>query len=165
MNAHLRKELALHVVGSVDTILGQYAPKIGINEGDNKYFIKTIPSPTQKPYYGKNTDITIPLTDSNVDVVEFNKSYFTLNLDIQLDFDPGFPVLPLEGKEWMTTLNPLLNPTAEGGTAWTENPVCVNLAKMTYFFIGFKNSTDCIASYRIAHNNLDIGETQTATAQ
>jgi hypothetical protein len=36
---------------------------------------------------------------------------------------------------------------------------------MTYFFIGFKNATDCIASYRITHNNLDIGESSVATAQ
>jgi hypothetical protein len=153
MNAHLRKELALNAIGSVDTILGQFAPKIGINEGDNKYFIKTIPSPTQKPYYGKNTDITIPFTDSNVDVIEFNKSYFTLNLDIQIDFNPNFPLIPPEGLPWVYLLNFISNFTTEIGMKWIDHEVMIELAKMTYFFIGFKNATDCIASYRITHNN------------
>jgi hypothetical protein len=104
------------------------------------------------------------LTDSNVDIVEFNKSYFSLNLDIQLNFEPNIPVLPPKRKEWMTTLNPPLNLIANEGTSWADDPVCANLAKMTDF-IEFKNSTDCIGNYRITHNNLNIGETRTSTAQ
>jgi hypothetical protein len=33
----------------------------------------------------------------------------------------------------------------------------VDIAKTTYFFIGFKNSTDCIKYYRITHNGRDVG--------
>jgi hypothetical protein len=31
--------------------------------------------------------------------------------------------------------------------------------KLDYFFLGFKNATDCIDSYRIQHNGVDIGST------
>jgi hypothetical protein len=48
---------------------------------------------------------------------------------------------------------------------WANDPEYVEIARCTYLFIGFKDATDCISSYRITHNNLDIGETSTATAQ
>jgi hypothetical protein len=163
MNANMKKMLGLNAIGSVEAAFEQFNPKIAINEGDNKYLIKTIPSPTQKPYYGKSVDITIPLTDSNVDVVEFNKSFFTLNLDITLDFDPGFPLLPGDvatSPQWMKDFYADLN-----ANSWPQEPGFIESAKRTYIFVGFKNATDAISTYRITHNNLDIGESQTATAQ
>jgi hypothetical protein len=65
MNSNLRKIQALNAVGSVDTILSQFDPKVSTQEGDNKYMIKQVPSPTQKPISGKS-EIEIPLTDSNL---------------------------------------------------------------------------------------------------
>jgi hypothetical protein len=44
-------------------------------------------------------------------------------------------------------------------TDWTEIPAFVDLAKITYFFIGFKNATDCIKYYRIQYNGRDISPT------
>jgi hypothetical protein len=46
-------------------------------------------------------------------------------------------------------------------TDWTEIPAFVDIAKIIYFFIGFKNTIDCIKyyRYRIQHNGRDIGPT------
>jgi hypothetical protein len=166
MNSSFRKILALNEVGSVSKILQQYDPKIGLNEGDGKYLIKAIPSPTQKPMIGKSTEITIPLTDSNIDVVEFTKSYFSLSVNVDLDFDPGFPVLPDVPDAWMAAVNSTVFGTNSTNKVWwNNNSMFEALAKMTYFFVGFKSATDIISSYKITNRNIDVGGTQTNNAQ
>jgi hypothetical protein len=67
-------------------------------------------------------------------------------------FQRKFLVLPTNAlPEWLT------------GTAiwtnWTNIPTFVDIAKITHFFTGFKNATDCIKYYRIQHNGRDIGPT------
>jgi hypothetical protein len=69
MNSNLRKLFVVNRTGSVNNILGQFNPKISLNEGANDYMIKTVDSPTQKPFFGRATDIQIPLTDESVHIV------------------------------------------------------------------------------------------------
>jgi hypothetical protein len=75
-----------------------------------------------------------------------------LYLDFTVDLFQGqFPLLPTnahpeelvgDGEDWVN---------------WTLVPSLVDIAKITYFFIGFKNATDCIKYYRITHNGRDVG--------
>jgi hypothetical protein len=44
-------------------------------------------------------------------------------------------------------------------TDWTEVPAFVDIDKISYLFIRFKNATDCIKYCRIQHNGRDIGPT------
>jgi hypothetical protein len=165
MNSSFRKILALNEVGSVSKILQQYDPKIGLNEGSGKYLIKAIPSPTQKPMVGSGTEITIPLTDSNIDVVEFTKSYFSLSVSIDLDFDPGFPVLPDVPNEWMKVVNPDVFGNDSPNKVWYNNSMFEGLAKSTYFFVGFKSASDIISSYKITNKGIDVSGAQANNAQ
>jgi hypothetical protein len=108
------------------------------------------------PVYGETDEIIIDLTDSkNIHVSEFNRSHFELYLNFTIDLFQGqFPViLPTYFPAGVVGSNP------EGSSDWKTIPAFANLAKMTYFFIGFKNSTDCIKYYRITHNGRDIGPT------
>jgi hypothetical protein len=40
----------------------------------------------------QGTDFTITLTDQNMDFTEFQKSYITLHLTMDLTFEDGFPL-------------------------------------------------------------------------
>jgi hypothetical protein len=155
MNSAFRKAIAINEVGSVDTILKKFRPSVGMNEGAHEAITKTVRSLTQVPVYGETDEIIIDLTDSrNIHVCEFNRSYFELYLDFAIDvFQGNFPILdtdarPIDivgaGEEWVD---------------WTTQEALVNIAKITYFFVGFKNATDCIKYYRITHNGRDIGPT------
>jgi hypothetical protein len=154
MNSSFRKAIAINEVGSVDTILKKYRPTVGMNEVLNENVVKTVKSLSQMPVHGESDEIIIDLTDSkNIHVSEFNRSYFELYLDFYIDLFQGvFSVLP-------TNARPDFLGNTEAWTNWTTIPALVDIAKITYFFVGFKNATDCIKYYRIVHNGRDIGPT------
>jgi hypothetical protein len=155
MNSAFQKAVAINQVGSVDTILRRFSPQVGMNEGAHESINKTVKSVSQMPVLGETDDIIIDLTDSkNIDVCEFNRSYFELYLDFTLDLFQGkFPLLP-------TDVHPdELVGSVETWTNWSTNPVLQDIAKTTFFFVGFKNATDCIRYYRIVHNGRDVGPT------
>jgi hypothetical protein len=154
MNSAFRKAIAINEVGSVDTILKRFRPTVGMNEGAHEVVNKTIKSTSQMPVHGESDDIIIDLTDSkNIHVCEFNRSYFELYLDFTIDLFQGqWPLLP-------TTARPDFLPATENWTDWTTVPTLVDVAKTTFFFVGFKNATDCIKFYRIVHNGRDVGPT------
>jgi hypothetical protein len=152
MHSSFQKEIAINTVGSVDSILKRFSPTVGMNEGAHEAITKTIKSISQMPVHGETDDIVIDLTDSkNIHVCEFNRSYFELYLDFTIDLFQGtFPILP-------TNARPSFIPADEEWTNWTTVPALVDIAKVTYFFVGFKNATDCIKYYRIVHNGRDVG--------
>jgi hypothetical protein len=125
-----------------------------MNEGDHEALTKTLKSISQMPVVGETDEIIIDLSDGkNIHVTEFNRSYFELYFNIDIDvFQVRFPILPTDAlPEWL-----------DGEATWTDwstIPAFVDIAKITYFFIGFKNATDCIKCYRIQHNRRDIGRT------
>jgi hypothetical protein len=129
MNSAFRKALAINEVGSVDTILKRFRPTVGMNEGDHEALTKTLKSTSQMPVTGETDEIIIDLSDGkNIHVTEFNRSYFELyfNIDIEV-FQGKFPILPTDAlSEWLT---------GEAiWTDWTEIPAFVDIAKITYFF-------------------------------
>ncbi|GHU18849.1 hypothetical protein FACS189472_07770 [Alphaproteobacteria bacterium] len=146
MQNNLHKILALNEIGSVNELLQKFDPKLGVVEGIGKYSYLSVESTSPKPYT-QPTEIVIPLTNSNVDIVEFHRSFFTLFIDICLNvwvpdnnFDQFFLAGDDVGPGYMAT--------------WTEY-----LENLDLFFIGFKNATDCIDSYKLQHNGVDIGTT------
>jgi hypothetical protein len=85
MNNQIRKILALNEIGSVNQLLQKFDPKLGTNEGIGKYSYLTVESDTPKPYT-EAQEIRVPLTNTNVDIVEFHRSFFTLVLDLYVNF-------------------------------------------------------------------------------
>jgi hypothetical protein len=153
MQNQLTKILALNEVGSVNHLLQKFDPRLGANEGIGKYSYLSVESPTGKPYT-QPTEITIPLTNSNVDIVEFHRSFFTLNFDLWLRFNCDFNQffygsgrMPMKAKD-----------TDKDGVGAPAD-VDIALRKCDLFFIGFKNATDCIEAYRLQHNGVDVSST------
>jgi hypothetical protein len=144
MQNNIHKILALNEVGSVNHLLQKFDPTLGVNEGVGKYSYLSVESTSPKPYT-QPTEITIPLTNSNVDIVEFHRSFFTLWIDA-----------------WFNVITPdnytklfFENPSGEG----TDLQANMIIRSFDLFFIGFKNATDCIDSYKLQHNGVDIGTT------
>ncbi|GHU18474.1 hypothetical protein FACS189472_06850 [Alphaproteobacteria bacterium] len=139
----MHKILALNEVGSVNQLLQKFDPKLDVVEGFGKYSYLSVESTSPKPYT-QPTEITIPLTNANVDIVEFHRSFFTLFLDIWLNVwvpDNDFDAFFLD---------------VGGGY---NDVVTKYIEDLDLFFIGFKNATDCIDSYKLQHNGVDIGTT------
>jgi hypothetical protein len=139
MDSSFRKLFAINQVGSVDSIFKSFRPKVGMSEGSGEAISKTIKSLSQMLVYGETDDIVIDSTDSkNIHISVFNRSYFELHLDFTIDVFQGLflPLAIYARQDWIGA--------AEDWTDWTTKPALVNIAKITYFFIGFKNSTDCI---------------------
>jgi hypothetical protein len=154
MNSAFRKALAINEVSPIDTILKRFRPTVGMNEGDHEALTKTLKSISQMPVTGETDEIMIDLSDGkNIHVTEFSRSYFELYINIDSDvFQGKFPILPTDAlPEWLDG--------EATWSDWSEIPAFVDIAKITYFFIGFKNATDCIKYYRIQHNGRDIGPT------
>jgi hypothetical protein len=146
MQNNLHKILALNEVGSVNQLLQKFDPKLGVNEGIGKYSYLSVESTSPKPYT-QPTEITIPLTNSNVDIVEFHRSFFTLWIDVWLNVDTPDNFAMLFYHE----------PTGDNVTYEAAESLVAE--RLDLFFIGFKNATDCIDSYKIQHNGVDIGTT------
>jgi hypothetical protein len=73
-------------VGSVDTILKRFGPTLGMNEGDHEALTKTLKSTSQMPVVGETDEIIIDHSDGkNIHVTEFNRSYFELYFNIDID--------------------------------------------------------------------------------
>ncbi|GHU18254.1 hypothetical protein FACS189472_06310 [Alphaproteobacteria bacterium] len=133
MQNNLHKILALNEVGSVNQLLQKFDPKLGVVEGIGKYSYLSVESTSPKPYT-QPTEITIPLTNSNVDVVEFHRSFFTLWLDVWLNVwvpDNDFDAFFLD----------------VGGGYIDVVTKCIE--DLDLLFVGFKNATDCIDSYKL----------------
>jgi hypothetical protein len=152
LKSAFRKALAINEVGSVDTTLKKFQPTVKINKKNHKVLTKTLKSTSQMPVTGETDKIIIDLSDGkNIHVTEFNRSYFELYFNIDIDLFQGrFPILLTD------TLPELLEREATW-TDWTAVPAFVDIAKSTYFFIIFKNTTNYIKYYRIQHNGRDIG--------
>jgi hypothetical protein len=153
MNSSFRKAIAINEVESVDAMLKKLRPTVRMNEGAHRSLNKTIKSMFQMPVYEETEHIIINLTDSkDVHVCELNRSFFELYLDFMIDlFQNQFPILPT------STHHEDLVEDCEEWVIWTKVPALVDIAKVIYFFIGFKNSTDCIKYFRITHNGRDVG--------
>jgi hypothetical protein len=144
MNSAFLKATAINQVGSVNTILRRFSPQVGMNERANEAISKTIKSIAQMPVHGETDDIVIDLTGSkNIHICEFNRSYFELYFDMEIDlFQGNFPIFPTSTRP--DELIREQTASAEQWTDWTARPVLEDVAKITFFFVGFKNPTDCI---------------------
>jgi hypothetical protein len=122
-----------------------------MNEEDHEAPTKTLISTSQIPVTEETDEIIIDLSDGkNIHVTKFNRSYFELYFNIDIDvFQGRFPILPTDAlPEWLDG--------EATWTDWTDVPAFIDIAKITYFFIGFKNTTDCIKYYQIQHIGRDI---------
>jgi hypothetical protein len=158
MNNNTRKLLAIAKMGSVNDVLQKFNPQISLNEGNGKYQVIEVESPSSLPTNGVLKDIIIPLTNINVHIVEFGKSFIVIELEVFLAFPDGMPFFE-DGEELPNFAQ------APNGAEWRSDPLLETFARNHFMFFGWKSSTDLIASIKVRHRGIDIGTTLATNCQ
>lgn len=105
------------------------------NDGDHTYLNIQQECKTQLPVTAESMNITIPLTNPNVDVVCFDKSFITMTVAVTFDLSTA-PTL--------TSADPI------GGAV--------------KYFIGLKHSSECLLEYSVYHNGKQVSNTLQSNA-
>jgi hypothetical protein len=166
--AHVRKQIAIGHLGAINDVLtGKNSPKISTNEGSNNYLQKDIQIQMTGPVVNKGQDFTITFTDQNMDFTEFQKSYITLHLTMNLTFDNAFQ---------LSSFTTRVGPPQTWNFHWSdfglhargkahnvlyryEILVLPELPKQQFIYFGFKHATDCIQQLTVKVNGMDIETT------
>jgi hypothetical protein len=155
---NLKKLIPLEQSGSINDIITKNNAKISVNEGKNDYSIVEKPTISTVPGTFNICNLDIALTVPDLDIVEFQKSFVNINLEMDIIFDGGFPIIDTDGKpSWCPDSNQLL--VNDFPAIWDNNPLLIDIAKHQYIFVGFKNATDCIGEIKIISEAQTIEDT------
>jgi hypothetical protein len=146
MNKTALKFVSANQLGSIRGALETYTGRPTTIEEVGHYMIKTVDSPSQKPVC-RGTEIEIPLTEVNFDVVQEWKSFVQIDVEVILQLTTGFAI---DGQPL-----PNLN---------TATPPQRELYKRIFTFCGYKHASDAIAEYKLKLNHHDISNSAQSNA-
>ena len=126
-------------IGTIDAILSKDIINSVENDGDHTYLHIQEESKTQLPVTNEAISIRVPLTNAALDVVQFDKSFITLKVQIP------FKLVIHSGTITSSTSNS-------------------NLQKAIDLFVGLKHATDCIGEYSVYHKGKQISGTLQSNA-
>ena len=78
-NRHISRALGKKPIGSIEEFMKTYSVIQAVNDGENHYAIKEVIPITKLPMPDAD-EIEIRLTDSDLDVIQFHDSFFTMNI-------------------------------------------------------------------------------------
>ena len=116
------------IFGTINEVLSRDILHSVENDGDHTYLSIQEESKSQLPINSESMNVIVPLTNPNLDVVCFDKSFITLKVAVKFNFSRSFQY---EGVETLLT-------------------------RAVKLFIGLKHSTDCIGEYSIYHKGKQI---------
>ena len=137
-------------VGTISSILSRSIVKAVYNDGDRTYLTIQQESRNSTPISSETTAIIIPLTNPNVDVVQFDKSFIRIDATVRFNLS-NYAAADVE----------TLNPDGTVNAAGTDTEV---LTDALATFIGLKNSSDCIAEYAVYHKGKQVSGTLQSNA-
>ena len=124
------------LTGTIESVLAKDVLQQVDNDGDHTYLSIQEECKTQLPVTSESMNITIPLTNPNVDVVCFDKSFITLSVSIRF------------------AVKNYIQPSDDPDT---NTKLAVKDCLKT--FIGLKHSAECLGEYSIFHNGKQISGT------
>ena len=122
-------------IGTINSILSKDILRSIDNDGDHTYLNIQEESKTQLPITSEAMNITVPLTNPNICVTCFDKSFITLKVSVKF--------------------NVATTPTISSAT---------NIAKAVRYFIGLKHSSEAIGEYSIYHKGKQVSGTLQSNA-
>ena len=120
--------------GTIEEVLSHDIVHEVNNDGDHTYLHIQQEAKTQLPVTNEAMHVTVPLTNPELDVVQFDKSFITLKVGLDVGIS-GYT-------------------SAASGIVNQAIPV----------FIGLKHSTDCIGEYSVYHKGKQISGTLQSNA-
>ena len=120
------------IPGTINSVLSASIVSEVQNDGDHTYLHIQEESKTQLPVSNEAISIRVPLSNPALDVVQFDKSFITLKVQI-----------------------PFKLTTSASFTNVGNN----DLSKAIDIFLGLKHSTDCLGEYSVYHKGKQISGT------
>ena len=124
-------------IGTIDAILSKDIINSVENDGDHTYLHIQEESKTQLPVSNEAISVRVPLTNAALDVVQFDKSFITLRVEI---------------------------PFLLTSTGFAQATVADDFSKAYDIFVGLKHATDCIGEYSVYHKGKQISGTLQSNA-
>ena len=124
------------LIGTIEEVLSSDIIRQVNNDGDHTYLHIQQEAKTQLPVQNEAMSITVPLTNPELDVVQFDKSFITMKVKVDI-----------------------------GVTGYTSAVSSDEyLRKAIDVFVGLKHSTDCIGEYSVYHKGKQISGTLQSNA-
>ena len=127
-------------IGTINNIVSRSIVQRVYNDGDNTYLTVKQESRNSLPLTSPSSTLIVPLTNPNVDFVQFDKSFIRVDTKITLN---------LSGFEAADTDTPKDTATA---------------TQKLFVFVGLKNSSDFISEYAIYHKGKQVAGTLQSNA-
>ena len=124
-------------VGTIDSIISRSIIRRVYNDGDRTYLTLQQEARNSLPITQQSTAIIIPMTNPNIDFVQFDKSYISLKVSVRFDL------------------------TGYAKKNGDDDTVAPDAYRM---FVGLKNSSDCIGEYAIYHKGKQVSGTLQSNA-
>ena len=123
------------VTGTINDVLSRSILRSVENDGDHTFLSIQEESKTQLPVNSESMNITIPLTNPNLDVVCFDKSFITLKASVKFNIQTPVTI--------------------------SQSDI---IAKGVKYFIGLKHSSECFGEYSIYHKGKQVTGTLQSNA-
>jgi len=140
-NRHISRALGKQQIGNIEEFLKTYSIIKATNDGENHYAIKEIIPITKLPM-SDGDEIEIRLTDSDLDVIQFHDSFFTMNIKTTLNFS----------HELYDSLQQDIQESAK------------KLIDTQYLMIGWKSGSQAIGEYTVTHKGVTVDSTRQNSA-
>ena len=140
-------------VGTINNIVSRSIVQRVYNDGDNTYLTIQQESRNSLPIVSTASTLIVPLTNPNVDFVQFDKSFIRLHATITLDVS--------DFDEAIASSTVVTN---ADGTTTTITADTDAVTGGIYLFVGLKNSSDFISEYAIYHKGKQISGTLQSNA-
>ena len=124
-------------IGTINSVISRGIVRGVYNDGDNTYMTIRQEARNSLPLTSPSSTLIIPLTNPNVDFVQFDKSFIRIDATVTMTLD-GFQVASQEDDEL--------------------------LPSMIYLFIGLKHSSDFIGEYAVYHKGKQVSGTLQSNA-
>ena len=115
------------LVGTIEEVLSHDIVRQVNNDGDHTYLHIQQEAKTQLPVQNEAMHITVPLTNPELDVVQFDKSFITMKVSVDFAI-----------------------------TGFAASLTHANACKAIDVFVGLKHSTDAIGEYSVYHKGKQI---------
>ena len=143
-------------IGTIDSIISRSIIRRVYNDGDRTYLTLQQEPRNSLPITQQSTAIIIPMTNPNIDFVQFDKSFISLVIGMY------FRLGGYDQKNEKD--NNVGQKYTDGQNEKDAAPIPLNMPDVLRMFVGLKNSSDCIGEYAIYHKGKQVSGTLQSNA-
>ena len=128
-------------IGTIDSLISRSIIRRVYNDGDRTYLTLRQEARNSLPITQESTAIIMPLTNPNIDLAQFDRSFISMTLTVRYALS-GYGKKNKEGRGEIVDVT--MDEQDSSDPADDEHT-----PKYIPIFVGFKKSSDCIGEYAI----------------